>query len=47
MVGTQPVPTETAAAEPPEPLQAIDAPAAGPAAEPMPEAPAHPAQKQA
>ena len=46
-VVTQPVPTESAAAEPSEPLPAIDGPAAEPAAEPMPEAPAHPAQKQA
>jgi len=43
----QPVPTETAAAESSVPLPPIDVPVAEPAADPMPEAPAHPAQKQA
>jgi sec-independent protein translocase protein TatB len=46
-VVTQPVPTETAAAEPSVPLPAIDVPLPEPAADPMPEAPARPAQKQA
>jgi hypothetical protein len=44
---TQPVPTETAAAEPSVPLPAVDVPVPEPAADPMPEAPARPAQKQA
>ena len=46
-VVAQSVPTETAAAEPSVPLPPIDVPVAEPAADPMPEAPAHPAQKQA
>src|SRR3974390_2303816 len=46
-VVTQPVPTEAAAAEPSVPLAAVDVPVAEPAADPMPEAPANPAQKQA
>jgi sec-independent protein translocase protein TatB len=46
-VVTEPVPTESAAAEPSVPLPAIDVPIAEPAADPVPEAPAHPVQKQA
>jgi sec-independent protein translocase protein TatB len=46
-VVAQSVPTETAAAEPSVPLPAFDVPVAEPAADPMPEAPPHPAQKQA
>jgi sec-independent protein translocase protein TatB len=47
-VVTEPVPTESAAAEPSVPLPAIDVPLAEPAtADSVPEAPGHPAQKQA
>ncbi len=44
---TQPVPTETAAAEPSVPLPAIDVPVPEPVTNSVPEAPPHPAQKQA
>lgn len=46
-VVTQPVPTEAAAAEPSVPLPAIDVPIPEAAVESVPEAPGHPAQKQA
>jgi sec-independent protein translocase protein TatB len=46
-VVTQPAPTEAAAAEPSVQAAALDVPLPETTVDPMPEAPAHPAQKQA